>query len=338
MTHTLLEECAPSHPQNDTRSTLPCERNPQHPCGVNHIERQVMAMSNLHNLLHWWNLLFALPLVVGMLFSLITALGFVSSEHAEAGHGEAGHDVGHGEVGHDAGAEAEHGDLEHGADVHAEHGDFDHEVDVHAEHGGVEHHVPAEVAHGQIAHEAHAEHAHEAGHGNHNHHESILTQILEAFGIGRGVPISVMLPFCMMLWGVLGLASNQALHPLLRFPAVYVWLSALLSLFGTSLIARGMSGVVARYLQMGQVPNVSRERLIGASGMAVFAIDEQSGIADVHDTVGTVHRITCHVPEGHPPIPAGTPVVVTDYEVETGRYLVEENPFADSITHREVRV
>jgi hypothetical protein len=40
----------------------------------------VTAMSNLHNLLQWWNLLFALPLVVGMLFSLITALGFASTE------------------------------------------------------------------------------------------------------------------------------------------------------------------------------------------------------------------------------------------------------------------
>lgn len=297
------------------------------------IERQVTAMSNLHHLLHWWNLLFALPLVVGMLFSLITALGFVCTEHADAGQGEAGHDVGHGDVGHDATAVGEHG-----VGVHADHGDLGHGADIHANHGDIGHHLPAEVAHGEVAHDAQAEHAHEAGHGNRNHHESVFTQILEAFGIGRGVPISVMLPFCMMLWGVLGLASNQALHPLLRFPAIYVWVSALLSLFGTSLIARGMSGVVARYLQMGQVPNMSRERLIGATGVAVFTVDDRSGVADVHDTVGTVHRISCHVPEGKPPLPAGTPLVVTDYEVETGRYLVEENPFADSITHREVRV
>lgn len=291
-------------------------------------------MGNLHSLLQWWNLLFALPLVVGVLFSFVTALGFVSMEHGEAGHGG---DVGHGEVGHDTGAAAEHGDIDHAADVPADHGDLHHDVDIHADHGDVAHPVPAEVAHGEVAHEAHAEHAHETGHGNHNHHESVFTQILEAFGIGRGVPISVMLPFCMMLWGVLGLASNQALHPLLRFPAIYVWISALLSLFGTSLVARGMSGVVARYLQMGQVPNVSRERLVGATGVAVFTIDARSGVADVRDSIGTVHRIACHVREGSPPLPAGSPVVVTDYEVETGQYLVEENPFADSISHREVQ-
>jgi membrane protein implicated in regulation of membrane protease activity len=285
-------------------------------------------MGNLHSLLQWWNLLFALPLVVGVLFSLVTAFGFVSTERGETGHG--------GDAGHDTDAGIEHG-IEHAADVSADHGDLHHDVDIHADHGDVEHSVPAEVAHGEVAHEAHAEHAQEAGQGNHNHHESVFTQILEAFGIGRGVPISVMLPFCMMLWGVLGLASNQALHPLLRFPAVYVWISALLSLFGTSLVARGMSGVVARYLQMGQVPNVSRERLVGATGVAVFTIDERGGVADVHDAVGTVHRITCHVREGNPPLPAGSPVVVTDYEVETGRYLVEENPFADSIWHREVQ-
>lgn len=280
-------------------------------------------MGNLHSLLQWWNLLFALPLVVGMLFSLITALGFVASGHTEAGQGEAGHDVEHGDAGHDSGVETAPGDFEHGADIHADYGD-------------TAHGLPAEVDHGEVAHDTHVEHAHEAGHGNHNHHESVLTQILEAFGIGRGVPISVMLPFCMMLWGVLGLASNQALHPLLRFPAVYVWLSALLSLLGTSFIARGMSGIVARYLQMGQVADVSRERLVGATGVAVFSIDERGGVADVRDTVGTVHRITCHVREGGAPLPAGTPVVVTDYEVETGRYLVEENPFADSTSHQEV--
>lgn len=260
-------------------------------------------MSNLHHLLQWWNLLFALPLAVGVLFLLVTALGFVSAQQAEGEHGAAEHD-------------ADQGNL------HQEVG------------GDSEHHLPAEVEQGEVAHEASAEHSHEVDQGN-LHHESFLTQLLEAFGIGRGVPVSVMLPFCLMLWGVLGLVSNQALQPLLRFPAVYVWVSMALSLVGTSLIARSVSGVVARYLQMGQVPSISRERLIGATGTAVFAIDSQSGVADVRDTVGTVHRILCRVRPGSPPIPAGSPVVVADYESDTGRYLVEENPFADSFSHEE---
>lgn len=288
-------------------------------------------MSNLHNLLQWWNLLFVLPLVVGVLFSIVTALGFVSTEHEAETSGEAKH----GDVEHDAGADTELGTWEHGADVQ---GDMEHSADLHADHGEATHSVLAEVTHGEVSHEAYVEHAHNANHGYHDHHESVLTQILEAFGIGRGVPISVMLPFCMMLWGVLGLVSNQALHPLLRLPAIYVWISALISLFGTSLIARGMSGVVARYLQMGQAPSVSRERLIGATGVAVFTIDERGGVADVHDTVGTVHRIICHAREGSLPIAVGTSIVVTDYEVETGKYLVEENPFANNTISQEVQV
>lgn len=271
------------------------------------------AMSNLHNLLQWWNLLFALPLVVGMLFSLITALGFASTVQAAAERGD-----------------IDQGDIAHEVDA----GGIGQDTDLHAEQGDAIDSVPAEVADGEAGHDADAEHADET---THDHHESVLTQILEAFGIGRGVPISVMLPFCMMLWGVLGLVSNQALHPLLRFPAVYVWISVLLSLLGTSLLARGLSGVVARYLQMGQVANMSRERLIGATGIAVFTIDERGGVADVHDRVGTIHRIPCRVREHATPLPAGTPVVVADYESETGTYLVEENPFADSITHQEVR-
>lgn len=260
-------------------------------------------MGNLHNLLQWWNLLFALPLVIGVLFSLVTALGFVSAQQAAGEHGEAAHDTVQSDLHPEAGGEAEH-------------------------------HLPAEAEQGEMTHEASAEHSSEAGHHNH-HHESLLTQLLEAFGIGRGVPVSVMLPFCLMLWGVLGLVSNQALQPLLRFPAVYVWVSMALSLVGTSLIARSVSGVVARSLQMGQVPSVSRERLIGATGTAVFAIDSQGGVADVRDTVGTVHRIPCRVRPGNPPIPAGSPVVVADYESDTGRYVVEENPFADSLSHEE---
>lgn len=279
-------------------------------------------MNNLQNLLQWWNLLFALPLLVGALFSIVTALGFISAGHQAEGRGD---------VDHGAEASGEDGAVEHAADMH---GDIDHAADLHAEHGD----MPAEVGHGEVSHDAHAEHAHEGAHGNHNHHESVITQILEAFGIGRGVPISVMLPFCMMLWGVLGLVSNQALHPVLRFPAIYAWVSAGISLVGTSLIARSISGVVARYLQMGQVPSASRERLIGATGVAVFTIDEKGGAADVYDTVGTVHRITCHTREGSAPIATGMPIVVTDYEVETGRYLVEENPFADNIIGREVQI
>jgi len=276
-------------------------------------------MDNLQNLLQWWNLLFALPLLVGMLFFLITAIGFVSAGHAETGRADATYsDVAQGDIEHDvvaAGGELKHADVEHGADIHAEHGDASD-----AE--------PSAVGDGEAGDDAHA---------THNHHESLLTQILEAFGIGRGVPISVMLPFCMMLWGVLGLVSNQALHPLLRLPAVYVWISVLVSLLGTSLLARGLSSVVARYLQMGQVANTSRERLIGATGVAVFTIDHRSGVADVRDSGGTVHRITCRVSEEETPLPAGTPVIVTDYESETGTYFVQENPFADNITPQEVR-
>lgn len=293
--------------------------------GVYRIERQGDVMGNLHQLLQWWNLLFTLPLVVGVLFSLVAALGFLASEHAGGEKSEVGQDVA---------AEAEHGDVEHGdleqdGDIHS---DLDHSADLSAGHGDVEHSLPAEVEHGEVSHEAH-----DAEHGQHNHHESVFSQILEAFGIGRGVPISVMLPFCMMLWGVLGLASNQALHPIMRFPAIYVWISALVSLVGTSLIARGVSGVVARYLQMGYTPSTSREWLIGATGIAVFVINGRGGVADVRDQAGTVHRITCCVREGNAAIPAGTPVVVTDYEEGTGRYFVEENPFADSISHSEVQ-
>ncbi len=260
-------------------------------------------MGNLHHLLQWWNLLFALPLVIGVLFSLVTALGFFSAQQAEGDHGDADQDIAAGDLHHEAGGEAEHD-------------------------------VPAVAEHGEVTHEASAEHSHEAEQST-PHHESFLTQLLEAFGIGRGVPVSVMLPFCLMLWGVLGLVSNQALQPLLRFPAVYVWISMTLSLVGTSLIARSVSGVVARYLQMGQMPSISRERLIGATGTAVFAIDSQGGVADVRDTVGTVHRIPCRVRPGNPPIPAGSSVIVADYESDTGRYVVEENPFAESLSHEE---
>jgi len=271
-------------------------------------------MESLRNLLQWWNLLFALPLVVGVLFSVVSAIGFATtgSEPGEAADSETG----------DAGQEvsAEHGDLEHGADLEHDvnHGDMaDADSDVHA-----------------VASAEHAEGLHDAYAGE--QHESVLTQLLEAFGIGRGVPISVMLPFCMVLWGVLGLVSNQALHPILRVPALYVWVSMTISLLGTSLMARGLSSVIGRFLQAGQVPSTSRERLIGATGVAVFTIDQRSGVADVHDWVGTVHRISCRVSAQSAPIAAGTPVVVTDYEVETGHYLVEENPFVDNTSQQEV--
>ncbi len=283
-------------------------------------------MESLRNLLQWWNLLFALPLAVGVVFSVVSAVGFALS-----GSGSGVQDVedgGEGDLDTDASAEA--GDADAGADAELE-ADAD-TGDTAGADSGADTHDLAHVEHGEVSHEAHAEH--HTGDGD--HHESLLTQLLEAFGIGRGVPISVMLPFCMMLWGVLGLVSNQALHPILRLPALYVWLSMVISLMGTSLIARGVAGTVGRILQAGQVSGVSRERLIGATGVAVFPIDRQGGVADVRDTVGTVHRIACRVAEHGSPIAAGTPVLVTDYEVETGRYLVEENPFADNTSQQEV--
>lgn len=271
----------------------------------------------LATLFEWWNFIFALPLAVGLVFGLGLAITGLAGEIGTSHNGD-GDELSH-EIGH---AEHEVGHVEQ--DV----GHMEHEVG----------HVEQEVAHAEQE-VGHHEFSHEGGQDDETDHEaphlllsnpfSLLFQALSFFGIGRGVPLSVMLPSLMVIWGVSGLILNGVLLPLLRNPFLFAPLSVAGTLVLTSFAGRGLARTMRRLLGTEKPSAITKSGLVGCSGRAVFRITSEGGVANVKDPFGNIHRIVCKVKPGLQPIEAESKILVVQYLPEEGCYYVELYPFEE---------
>ncbi|GBC93844.1 hypothetical protein HRbin15_02346 [bacterium HR15] len=273
---------------------------------------------SLANLLEWWNIIFALPLAVGLFLMAAVALSGLADivlEHGEILHDTTG-DVHHADTTHDL------GDAAHG-EVSADTGDLAH-AEAHHELG------EATGAEGGEAH-SEADHSAETSHAHGSHAESketpLIWKALQLFGIGAGLPITLAIPILMVLWGGVGLIANQALEPLLRLPLLFFPLSAGLSLMVMMFTGRTAARVARRLLNNRRPTAVRRGGLVGCEGYAVYTITEEGGVAQVRDPFGNRHRIVCRTMPGEPPIPPDTPIIVARYHEEERLYLVEPHPF-----------
>ncbi len=225
-------------------------------------------------LLEWWNFLFALPLVVGIVLSAGLLFTAVGSSAGEADDGSA-----------------------EGETTEAESSDAD-------------------------SHDLNKSHAH-----HHDDPTAFVWKILQIFGIGMGVPLTVLFPVLMIFWGAIGLTVNGLLQPLLKTPTLFLPLSVVASLVGMALIGRTTGLLVRRFRLLGEERAPTRYDLVGCTGQAVFTIDSQQGVANIHARSGDIVRVSCRTLPGQPPIPAGTPVLVAQYNERTNEYIVEPNPF-----------
>ncbi|MCX7925543.1 MAG: YqiJ family protein [Fimbriimonadales bacterium] len=247
---------------------------------------------SLATLLEWWNFIFALPLAVGGLLLLGLALsGMIDLDGDHASGGESHADQG---------------------DAHAEHADALHDADADLADADGDDHAPAKVPH------------------SHDHHadaeKPLWLQILNLFGIGMGLPLSMALPLLMMIWGAVGLISNGIFEPLLKVPAFYAPLSGIVAMVSMALIGRTAGLTIRRILREEAPPIVNKYGLIGATGRAVYEITDEGGVAHVRDRYGNLHRIVCRAAPGEPNIPAETPILVARYDEHTHLYWVERNP------------
>ncbi len=264
---------------------------------------------SLSNLLEWWNIIFALPLMIGLFLMaaiVLSGLADIVLTHGEVALHDASGDM-HADASHEI------GDASH-AEAHHDMGDADHPT------GG-------EPTHG----EAHGEHSEDTSHAHGSHAESketpLLWKALQLFGIGAGLPITLAIPMLMVLWGGVGLLTNQALQPLLKFPALFVPLSAGASLTVMMFTGRAAARVVRRLFYTHRPTAIRRGGLIGCEGYAVYTITDEGGVALVRDPFGNRHRIVCRTLPGEPPILPDTPLIVVRYNEEEHLYLVEVHPF-----------
>ncbi|MER3401715.1 MAG: hypothetical protein C4337_00015 [Armatimonadota bacterium] len=165
-----------------------------------------------------------------------------------------------------------------------------------------------------------------------DHSDSLWSHIFHWFGIGMGVPLTLLIPTLMMAWGLAGLTTNHMLAPLLKQPVFYFPISVAAGLGAMILMGRFATFLVRRTGILDETPAPTRHDLIGCTGYAVFEITEHEGTANVRSKTGDIHRIACRTHPGHPTIPAGTELIVVGYNVgyneDSGSLLVAVCPFA----------
>ncbi len=147
-----------------------------------------------------------------------------------------------------------------------------------------------------------------------------LGKILGFFGLGQGVPLSVMLPILLVMAGLMGLLLNSALSSLWPNP----WFFAPVSLVASGLLAGIAAQGIARGLGRLLSPKstaIRRVDLVGQTGRAIYPITAQKGTAHVRDSSGMIHRLNCRSHRGQ--IPAGTDVLIVEYDSEKRVFLVE---------------
>jgi hypothetical protein len=137
-----------------------------------------------------------------------------------------------------------------------------------------------------------------------------------ALGVGR-VPLGLLVALDLLLFGGLGVIGAESLTPwLARYAAATLWLPV--ALVGGVWLGARVARFVARRLPTEETYAVSRDALIGRIARAELDVDARFGRAKVIDDGGALHFVRCR--STGPRIAAGTELVLTDRDPETGVY------------------
>jgi membrane protein implicated in regulation of membrane protease activity len=156
-----------------------------------------------------------------------------------------------------------------------------------------------------------------------------LQQSLAFLGTGHS-PLMVVLGSLMLGWGLVGLAANAILQPLLG--SRFMLPSLVLAAAGSLLAARLVAVLARRFLPQEESFAVSRQQLVGHPGKAIYPVSEGAGRIHVRDRFRTLHTLAARVAPGEPPIEKGTDVIIASMDAAR-RYVIVE-PLGFSVTKK----
>lgn len=264
-------------------------------------------------LLSWWNLIYLLPFGLAVLYLLVYAVSGLTFGDVDLDadvHADADIDAdAHVEV--DAHADV-HADVDADADVHADvDADADADVDGHAETNG---HDVGKALGGHHADAAGSDRAHEL---------PLYWHVLGWFGLGR-VPLSIVAMVFCLAWGGIGLMVNILLEPVLPRPWMAVLASLPAAMVGTSVLTGTVVRLMERWMPTTETSAQPRAKLVGAHGEALYAIDENFGLASIRTREGDLYQVSCRVYEGREAVAKGKQVLLVDYDTRREFFYVTE--------------
>lgn len=235
-------------------------------------------------LLAWYNVVFLIPLVFGVILVLGSALGLMGHDAGHDVAADADHDVSH-DVGHDVGADT-HVDADH--DGHLVHTVGDHETGS----------------------------GHDTGH---DRESGLFMRMLGVLGIGRA-PLSVVMMSIALLFGGVGYAMNFILKPILVEGWLYGWVSVAVAAVATCFFSGIFARMIAKLMPTTETSRVTERDLLGRTGTVILDVDARGGYVQMHDQQGNLHQVTCRSKNGM--LPKGSEVTLVAYVREGDFYFV----------------
>jgi len=205
----------------------------------------------------------------------------------------------------------------------------DHDIDLHAE---VESADPDLDAGGGIDVDHTVDHAPDLANGGHalqaaggaSAQQSLgwSHALLAMLGVGR-VPVSLLVMFLFMTWGVIGFVVNQLFRDQFTHPTPMAAISIPIAGIGAILVTRILASLVHRYLPMNETYATRRHELLGLSGEAIYNIDSAFGMVSVKDARGNLFQVGCRVAANAKTIAQGSQVKLVAYNADENLYHVE---------------
>lgn len=131
---------------------------------------------------------------------------------------------------------------------------------------------------------------------------------------------------------------NKLLQPVLREPFIFVWISIAGSFLVSAAVTRLAGKFISKYMPLSETYAKGREELVGCEGEAIYKVTLESGMAQVYDERGTLHRIYCRIePQGNV-IGEGEKILIVGYDGDEDLYLVKQSPLSDRVeTEQKVK-
>lgn len=255
---------------------------------------------DLNWILQWWNLVFLVPLGLGLVYlGLYVATGITFGDADADVDADAEVDA---DTAVDADAEVDaDADIDADADADAEvvEGEIDADADADTD-TDVDHHA------GPVMHDVDAEHAAGGGGGG-------AMDLLLWLGAGR-IPISLLLMFFALIWGAVGFSVNR----MLTRSGVAEWaiplISIPLALLTAALLTRWIARLIGKFLPMSENQAQRTDDLVGRTGVALSPIDCAFGLVQVRSAHGDIFQVQCRVAADRPAIGKDQKVLLVDYD------------------------
>lgn len=253
-------------------------------------------------LLGWWNLIFVLPFLLALAYLGLYTVSGITFGDADA---DADFDA-------DADVDADLGhDVNPGVDLDADHDvQVDHDVEAGSElahhgHG----HVDAQLTDDPDVHPPVSRDV------------PFIVALLGWLGLGK-VPLSVLLMFLFMTWGVIGFITNNAFAPSVDAAWKVAAFSLPVAAAGSILSTRILVRLMVRFVPLNETTARRRHALLGLTGEALYPIDQRFGVAVLRDERGELFQVPCRVADNGATLAKGSNVKLVAYNAKQKMFIV----------------